>query len=104
MTATIDWIIRKARQSDIEVIADKIKEILEFSTIFDSRYSLTSNWRESTIEFVGQQHTDETYHLMLAEHNDCIVGYCAVCLMYRPPIFKDIKYRFIETLFVNKEF
>jgi len=96
-------IVRDARVSDVDRIADLWEEFIEFHRVRDSWYETCEGARGSMEDWVREGLKDPRRVIMVAELDGEVVGYVLAELAIRPPVFKVREYGAITDTAVQAE-
>jgi len=93
--------IRTADSSDVNRIASLWEELTDGNAKLDARFERTSSARDEYARFIGQRLDQDEHHIIVAEVESHIVGYCCASTVKRPPLFKQQHYGFISDVIVT---
>ncbi len=96
-----DFRIRKAAQDDITAIAKLWEELLDFHKERDRHFTRSVDGHERFAEFVSGRIAHETSCVLVAEHQQEIVGYCLATISKYPPVYEHQEYGTIFDLAVT---
>ena len=100
---TREIIIRKATAKDVSSIVELWKELMDINKQYDERFTRSEAGHDEFISFINDRDEDKDCHVLVAEADENIVGYCVALI--RPCIFPHIqKYGHICNLCVSSKY
>jgi ribosomal protein S18 acetylase RimI-like enzyme len=94
--------VRKAIQDDSKAISELWKELMDFHKEQDRHFTRSADGHERFAEFVSGRMVSKTSCVLVAEHQNEIVGYCLATISKYPPVYKHQEYGSIFDLAVTK--
>jgi len=73
-------VIRKASFSDASSIAELWKELMDLNKRYDERFARSKAGHDEFISFINDRAEDKDCHILVAEADEDIVGYCAALI------------------------
>ena len=77
---TGEVIIRKAMTKDVPSIVELWKELMDLNKQYDERFTRSKAGHDEFISFINDHAEDKDCHILVAEADEDIVGYCAALI------------------------
>ena len=98
-----DIVVRKAVLKDVPTIAELWKELMDINKQYDERFTRSQADHDEFISFINDRVEDKDCHILVAESDENIVGYCVSLI--RPCIGSHIqRYGHICNLCVSSKY
>ncbi len=98
-----DIAVRKAVLEDVPAIVELWKELMDINKQYDERFTLSEADHDEFISFINDCAEDKDCHILVAESDESIVGYCVSLI--RPCIGPHIqRYGHICNLCVSSKY
>lgn len=101
---TENIIIRKAVVEDIPSILELWKEMMDFHKERDRIFSRSETGHEGFAGYVKGLIASETSHVVIAETDKEITGYCLAMIEPYPPVLEMKEYGLIQDIAVTKKY
>lgn len=92
--------IRTAIEADLKAIGLLWEELMDFHAERDETFTRCAGGRDSFVEHVGTCISSEQWHVLVAERDGELLGYCLACIKQRPPVFEVRDFGSIDDLLV----
>ena len=92
--------IRDATKEDIQTIADYCIALLEQHYELDTNFKPNDKARESYFSFLIKAIKSDENKVLVADLNNCVIGYALGEIKKQPPVFALEKYGFISDVYV----
>ena len=96
--------IRDATKEDIQTIADYCIALLEQHYELDTNFKPNDKARESYFSFLIEAIESDKNKVLVAEINNCVIGYALGEIHKKPPVFALEKYGFISDVYIIDKF
>lgn len=100
----MEYIIRSAVQSDVKSIIELWKEMFDLHKERDSHFTRSSDGHENYEKLINESLISDDFHILVAESNKKIIGYCLANVAKYPPAFELKEYGAIFDLSVTRDY
>jgi len=99
-----EFVIRKAKQEDIESIKELWKEFVDFHKFRDPFFTRSPDGHDRFGEFVLGNIESDDWLVLVSEHAGELIGYSMAAIQKYPPVFIKSIYGFIQDIAVTGEY
>lgn len=97
--------IREYNINDIELIANKQEELINFHLNIDKDfYKPADNAKEELKSFLERKQKDNNFKLLIAEYEGIAVGYVMGWVNERPPIYFHRREGYLSNIYIDKNY
>ena len=100
----MEYHIRSAAQSDVKSIVELWKEMFDLHKERDSHFTRSSDGHENYEKLINEGLASDDYHILVAETDKKIIGYCLANVAKYPPSFELKEYGAIFDLSVTRNY
>ena len=98
-------VIRDYTSADIEIIAQKQEELINFHFKIDpSYYKPSINAQEEIKEFLKRKLNDKNFKLLLVLYHKEVIGYVMGWMTERPPIYFYRKVGYLSNIYIDDKY
>ena len=99
-----DIVVRKATLSDIYDIRDLWISMMDYHKEFDNRFTIVARGPERFLEYCKNIIKNSSYHVLVAEVDNTVVGYVISAIFENPEIFILSRYGFLAEMSVAADY
>ena len=105
MMETNKIFVRNYNTNDIDLIADKQEELINFHLNIDKEfYKPADNAKEELKSFLIRKQNDSNFKLLIAEYEGLPVGYVMGWINERPPIYHYRKEGYLSNIYIDAQY
>lgn len=98
-------VIRDYTSLDIDIIAQKQEELINFHSKIDPNYYKPSkNAQEEIKDFLKRKLDDQNFKLLLALYHNQVIGYVMGWMTERPPIYFYRKEGYLSNIYIDDKY
>jgi len=97
-------IIRQATKADVEEITQLWIEFIDIQKQYEPFFTRAADGHIQYAKLLCQRIDDELWHILVAEIDGIIAGYCYSAVMEFPPVYVNPKYGYIYNMAVTAQY